>query len=140
MEMEQGILAAMGSFIFVLLAFGLFMYIVQGITFSRMAKNDGLEEIHWFGWVPLLNTVLWFELIRKKLPFESGAGWKTALIYIVLAMIPLVQLITIPFAIWAVYQLFAKYTEKAVLFTVLSLFMIPIPFLYLNISKKPPLF
>ncbi len=61
-----------------ILLFDLAIYVLSGIAFFKLAKKASLDNIAWFAWVPVLNTILLLRMIGKS-------GWNILLLLIPIA-------------------------------------------------------
>lgn len=116
--------AALGIFSLFFVIVGLIIYVVSSYSIMKLAKNAGIEN-GWFAFIPILNMYLYGELVSSKL--GGNGGVKLLIAYaaaIILNLIPIINIIAsialFVFSICITYWLFQRFTEKAVLYTVLS--------------------
>lgn len=67
---------------------GIIVYVLMGISFFKLAKLAGREDIAWFAWIPVLSSILQLRLIHKS-------GW-----WILMYLVPIANIVF--FIIWQV--------------------------------------
>ncbi|MEQ6377384.1 hypothetical protein RZN22_10095 [Bacillaceae bacterium S4-13-58] len=112
------------NFIFVIL--GIIGYVLTAFAVMKMAQNENIDYA-WLAWIPIGNMWVLGELITEKL--KGNGGMKLLIISVIsifVSMIPFLGSIIVAIVgIVVIYWLLEKYSENAVLHTVLSV-LIPI--------------
>ena len=124
-----GLLVTFGIF-FIL--FAILAYILTAIIYYKTAKTNGLEDIAFWSWIPLLNVYVLFALGSTKTTLEKikKEAIKFMIIYIVLAIVSIIPIIgflasiaMMIIAIYYMYRLFYRWTAdsgKSIIFVVLT--------------------
>lgn len=141
-SMDPAIMAMLGILWFFSLVIGIVSYVFMGIGLMKMAQKAGLPN-PWLSWIPGGNVWLIGELITEKL--KGNGGLKALGIILggcVLMFIPflniLVALAITVFSIMMYYWLFEKYSENAVMHTILSIFVpLYISIVIFNFRNRP---
>lgn len=122
-----GLALFLGGFMLVIIAFALVAYLLTAFAYYKMAKNDD-HETPWFAFIPILSTQVQGEILREKLPFKNNAGWKYLGVMVTLSFLSAIPLLGILAALasmvvgfWVMYQTFDRYSEKALLFLIISI-------------------
>ncbi|EEM03420.1 hypothetical protein bmyco0002_41110 [Bacillus pseudomycoides] len=128
---DQSILAGFFALSFVaiviMLIWAFIAYLLTVFALYTMAKNDGAED-GILAFIPFLNSKVWGDLAREKLPdfLKEGAGWKVFGIYVacfILNFIPIISLlasvVVLVLSIYLVYAILERYGTNAILFTVI---------------------
>ncbi|UNC90759.1 hypothetical protein [Candidatus Contubernalis alkaliaceticus] len=128
-------LLGLGAFLFVFAVIGLICYVLLAMGLYTMANNKGLEN-PWFAWVPILQFYILGQIIEEmrfgnfEVPNVPVALVVAAVAPAILGTIPLIgwliSLASMVILLYSLYLLFDKYSDNAVLKTVLS---VVLPFL-----------
>lgn len=144
-----GILA--GFLIFILIV-GIISYILFALIFYNTAKTNGLENIAYISWIPIVQSYVLFALGSKKTTYEEikKDATKWFIIYLVLSIItmiiPIINLFTgialLIISLYYLYRLFYRWigeTGMAVVFVIISLITSELFFLIYGLikMKKP---
>lgn len=142
-------LASMVVILFFLLLFAglIAVYVFTAIALKTMADNRNIEN-SWLAFVPIANFYLMGQMIgpvaignytidQPELVFP---GVMVANIF--LGAIPLIgsliSILATVTGLFAFYQLYKQYApENAILYTILSFFIIPTPFILYSIKDRP---
>lgn len=120
------------TFGIIVLILGVLGYILTAIIYYNTAKTNGLAEIAFWSWIPLLNVYVLFALGSTKITLEEikKDALKFLLIYIVLTIISFIPLVgflasiaLVILSIYFIYRLFYLWTGesgKSILFVVLT--------------------
>lgn len=143
------VLAVFGLVLILLFIIGIVLYVIFAYALYKIAVKAAIEN-SWMAWVPILqlyilgkviNTLKIFDHEIKKIEFVLPVA---AIIVLAFNRIPtlgsmlsLINYILVLFALNKLYKLYSP--DKAVLYTVLSIFGIPVPFIFLAIKDKEPL-
>ena len=148
------VLVAAVMFIFALIAIviGIVLYVIFSISLYKIATNAGLEN-PWLAWVPIGDLYLIGKLIKTLkistyvipsieivlpvAPFVEGFIGRFPIIgSFIGGLLALANFILNLFVLNKVYRMYKP--DSAVLFTVLSIFGLPIPFIFLAIKDLIP--
>lgn len=140
------LLAAIGA-IFGIIA-GIALYIFFAFSLYSLAKSRNVY-MPWLAWIPIAQMYIIGKLVKSirisnvEIPSLEIVLPVAMLAYILLNSIPVLGLIiSLAFLvslILSLYELYRQYTpENAVVYTVLSVFVIPVPILFLKLSKMEP--
>ncbi|SOB90828.1 hypothetical protein SAMN05880501_101218 [Ureibacillus xyleni] len=143
-----GLLVTFGIFI---ILFAILAYVLTAIIYYKTAKTNGLEDIAFWSWIPLLNVYVLFALGSTKTSIEEikKDAIKFTIIYFVLAILSIIPIIgflasiaMMIIAIYYMYRLLYRWTGdsgKAILFVVLTFITGGIFFMIygLIMMKKP---
>jgi len=140
------LLAAIGA-IFGIIA-GIALYIFFAFSLYSLAKSRNVD-MPWLAWIPIAQMYIIGKLVKSirisnvEIPSLEIVLPVAMLAYILLNSIPVLGLIiSLAFLvslILSLYELYRQYTpENAVVYTVLSVFVIPVPILFLKLSKMEP--
>ncbi|HWO95992.1 MAG TPA: hypothetical protein VNM45_06615 [Bacillus sp. (in: firmicutes)] len=123
-QTAYALIATLGVFSLFIVIIGLIIYVLSSYSVMKLAQNAGIEN-GWFAFIPILNIYLYGELISAKL--GGNGGVKLLIAYavgIILNLIPIINIVAsialFVFGICITYWLFQRFTDKAVLYTVLS--------------------
>jgi len=140
------LLAAIGA-IFGIIA-GIALYIFFAFSLYSLAKSRNVD-MPWLAWIPIAQMYIIGKLVKSiRISNVEISSLEIVLpvamlAYILLNSIPVLGLIiSLAFLvslILSLYELYRQYTpENAVVYTVLSVFVIPVPILFLKLSKMEP--
>jgi len=141
---------AMGAGISVFLCLvGIVFYVLKSIALTTMASNRGVEN-PWLGWIPVADLYIAGTLLGEMDLFGyrlTNLGLWVPVVYVggvVLGLIPVIGILfsiaLLVFAVIFTYNLFKLYTDQAILFTVLSIFLGLWPvFLFVVRNNQPRL-
>lgn len=131
-------------FILISIAF----YIIFAYALYKMAVNAGLEN-PWMAWIPILQWYILGKLIKTLkignydipsielvLPVASLLVVVLNRIEIIGSLLSLANFILTLFALNKLYKMYKP--DQATLFTVLSIFGLPIPFIFMSIKDLKP--
>ncbi|RQW75473.1 hypothetical protein EBB45_06925 [Lysinibacillus composti] len=138
-------------FLFIALALALLGYIIMAVVYYITAKTNGLQEIAFMSWIPIVNIYVLFALVSDKETLEEikKEALKWTLIYIgllIVSFIPIIGFIAsiaaMVIGIYYIYRLFYRWTGEqgmSILFVVLT-FITGSIFLYIYglIKMKKP--
>ncbi len=120
------------TFVIVGLILGLIGYILTAIIYFNTAKTNGLGEIAFWSWIPLVNVYVLFALGSAKTTLEEikKDALKFLLIYVALTIISFIPIIgflssiaLVILSIYFIYRLFYRWTGesgKSILFVILT--------------------
>ncbi|WP_240758383.1 hypothetical protein [Lysinibacillus sp. SGAir0095] len=139
------------GFVIVMLLFALLSYIITAIIYFYTTKTNGLGEIAFWSWIPLLNVYTLFALGSTKPSLEEikKDALKFLLIYIGLTIISIIPFIgflssiaMLVIGVYFMYRLFYRWTGEsgtAILFVVLTILTCSIfYYIYGLIKMKKP--
>lgn len=121
------------TFIFIMIAIGVVGYVITAIIYYYTTKTNGLGEISFWSWIPLVNVYVLFALGSTKTSIEEikKDALKFLLIYIgltIISFIPFIGILTsiamAVIGVYFMYRLFYRWTGEsgtAILFVVLSI-------------------
>ena len=132
--------------IFVLICIAL--YIIFAYSLYKMAINAGLEN-PWMAWIPILQWYILGKLIKSLkigsydipsielvLPIATLLVMVLNRIEVIGSLLSLANFILTLFALNKLYKMYKP--EQATLFTILSIFGLPIPFIFMSIKDLKP--
>ena len=141
-------LAIFGALIFLFALIGIVLYIIFAYAFYKMALNAGLEN-PWMAWIPILQWYILGKLIKSlkistyQIPSIELVLPAATLIVMALnkvavlgSLLSLANYILLLFALNKIYKMYKP--EQATLYTVLSIFGLPIPFIFMSIKDLKP--
>lgn len=148
MSYDTGVLAALAIFGVFGAIIGIAFYVFYAFALYKLAQKRGVD-MAWLAWIPVAQMYVIGKMVKtvKISTFEVPSleivlpvGMLAAML---LGAIPLIRwLIYLAFLVLVVltaYNLYKQYVpEQAVLYTVLSIFGITIPFFFLKFSKMDP--
>ncbi|GIM27727.1 hypothetical protein CPJCM30710_03930 [Clostridium polyendosporum] len=142
-------LAIFGLLVFVFILIGIVFYIIFAYAFYKMAMDAGLEN-PWMAWIPILQLYILGKLIKSlkigsyEIPNIELVLPAASLLVIVLNKTPIIgsllslaNYILMLFALNKIYKMYKP--DQATLFTVLSIFGLPIPFIFMSIKDLKPI-
>lgn len=124
-----GLLVTFGIFI---ILFAILAYILTAIIYYKTAQTNGLQDIAFWSWIPLLNVYVLFALGSTKTTLEEikKDAIKFTIIYFALAIVSIIPIIgflasiaMMIIAIYYMYRILYRWTAdsgKAILFVVLT--------------------
>ncbi|WP_459501633.1 hypothetical protein [Bacillus sp. C1] len=122
-----GFFALSFTFILIIVIWGILAYVLTAFALYTMSKNDGAED-GVLAFIPFLNSKVWGDLGREKLPsfLKEEAGWKVFGIYVlcfILSFVPILNLlaaaVSLVLSIYLIYVILDRYGTNAVLFTII---------------------
>lgn len=142
-------MAILGIFIFIFILIGIALYIIFAYALYKITVNAGLEN-PWMAWIPILQLYILGKLIKSlkiesyEIPNIEIVLPAATLLSVVLNNVPviggLVSLANFILMLFALNKLYKMYKpDKATLFTVLSIFGLPIPFIFMSIKDLKPI-
>jgi hypothetical protein len=147
----NGLFALLGIF-FILLSslVGLALYAVFAYSFYKMAINAGMEN-PWMAWIPILQWYVLGKLIKSlkistyQIPNLEIVLPAASLIIFILRETPVIggilSLANYVLLLFAFNKLYRMYKpEQATLYTILSIFGLPIPFIFYSIKDLKPVY
>ncbi len=120
------------AFLLIALAFVVVSYVITALIYYYTTKTNGLEEIAFWSWIPLLNVYALFALGSTKTTIEEikKEALKFLLIYIglgILSIIPFIGILAsiamLVLGIYFMYRLYFRWTGESgtsILFIVLT--------------------
>jgi hypothetical protein len=138
------------ALIFTLIVFAILIafYVILSLALYQMAKNANLEN-PWLAWIPYLDLYIIGKLIKSLkistyqipsievvLPVASGITFVAGYIPVLGTIVAIANFVLILFALNKLYKMYKP--ESAVLFTVLSIFVVPVPFIFQSIKNNTP--
>jgi len=141
-------LAILGMFLFIFAFVGIVLYVIFSFAFYKMAVNAGIENA-WLAWIPVAQWYVLAQIIKSlriagyDVPYLEFVLPGATVIALILNRIPvigsLVSIANFVLLLFALNKLYKMYKpDQAVLFTVLSIFGLPIPFIFLAIKDSKP--
>ena len=141
-------LAILGMFLFIFAFIGIVLYVIFSFAFYKMAVNAGIENA-WLAWIPVAQWYVLAKIIKSlriagyDIPYLEFVLPGATVIALILNRIPvigsLVSIANFVLLLFALNKLYKMYKpDQAVLFTVLSIFGLPIPFIFLAIKDSKP--
>jgi hypothetical protein len=129
---------------------GIAFYLLFAYSLYKMAINASLEN-PWMAWIPILQWYIIGKIIKSLkisnylIPNIEMTLPAASLVSIILSGIPVIgNLISIAnyiLTILALNKLYKMYKpESANLYTILSIFALPIPFIFLTIKDFKPMY
>ena len=120
------------TFLFIIIALGVVSYLISAFIYYYTSKTNGLGEIAFWSWIPLLNVYALFALGSTKTSIEEIK--KEALIFLwiyigltVLSFIPFIGILAsiamVIIGVYFMYRLFYRWTGEAgtsILYVVLT--------------------
>lgn len=141
-------LAIFGALIFLFALIGIVLYFLFAYALYKMALNAGLEN-PWMAWIPILQWYILGKLIKSlkistyQIPSIELVLPAATLIVMALnkvavlgSLLSLANYILLLFALNKIYKMYKP--EQATLYTVLSIFGLPIPFIFMSIKDLKP--
>ncbi|PYF07578.1 hypothetical protein [Ureibacillus chungkukjangi] len=121
------------TFFIIILVIGVVGYVITALIYYYTTKTNGLGEISFWSWIPLLNVYALFALGSTKTSLEEikKDALKFLLIYIgltIISIIPFIGILSsiamIVIGVYFMYRLFFRWTGEsgtAILFVVLTI-------------------
>lgn len=138
------IAAAAIGFVIVLWIVLIAFYIFYAFSLFKLAQKRGME-MPWLAWIPVAQFYLVGKMVKsvKIGSFEVPSLEIVLPVGMILTAIPIIGwLVSIALFVVMIFTFMALYKqyvpENAVLYTVLSFLGIPLPFLFLKLSKMDP--
>lgn len=139
-------------FLLIAIAIGIALYVIFSLALYKMAINAKLEN-PWLAWIPFFNLYIIAKLIKSLkigtylipnlevvLPMASAITFVlsyTPILKILLS--PLVSIANFVLVLFALNKLYKMYKpDNAVLYTVLSIFGVTVPFFFQSIKNNVP--
>ena len=143
-----GFFALLGIFLFVFSFIGIALYVVFALAFYKMTVNAGIEN-PWLAWIPIAQWYVLAKIIKSlniggfQIPnLEFVLPGATLLVMalnrvpVIGSLLSLANFILLLFALNKLYKMYKP--DQAVLYTILSIFGLPIPFIFLSIKDLKP--
>jgi hypothetical protein len=137
-------LAILGFLFFIFLIVGIVLYVIFSYSLYKMAVKQGLEN-PWMAFIPIAQNYILGKLIKTLkvfdyeiprieivLPVAALVVLALSQIEVLGSLISLANFILMLFALNKLYKIYKP--ENAVLYTVLSIFGLPVPFIFLSIK------
>jgi hypothetical protein len=141
-------LAVLGIFLFIFTLLGIALYVIFAFALYRMTVNVGIEN-PWLAWIPIVQWYVLAKLIKSlkiagyEIPNLEFVLPGATIIVMILKHIPVIgtllvvaNYVLLLFALNKLYKMYKP--DQAVVFTVLSIFSVPIPFIFLSIKDLKP--
>lgn len=138
------LLAIFGILLFVFTFIGIALYVIFALAFYRITVNAGIEN-PWLSCIPIVQLYILAKVIKAlqisgyEIPNLEFVLPGAAILVMVLRDVPVIgsllavaNFILLLFALNKLYRLYKP--DQAVLYTVLSIFSLPIPFIFLSIK------
>ncbi|MBU3191345.1 hypothetical protein K9O30_06875 [Clostridium bowmanii] len=138
------ILAIFGIVLFFFTFIGIVLYVIFALSFYRITVNAGIEN-PWLACIPIVQFYILAKIIKTlqisgyEIPNLEFILPGATILVMLLRDVPVIgsllavaNFILILFALNKLYRLYKP--EQAVLYTVLSIFSLPIPFIFLTIK------
>jgi hypothetical protein len=142
-------LAILGIFLFLFVVVGIGLYVVFAYAFYKMAINAG-QENPWMAWIPILQLHIMGKMIKTlkistyQIPSIELVLPAAALLAMVLnrvavlgTLASLANFILFMFALNKLYKMYKP--EQATLYTILSIFALPVPFIFMSLKDLKPM-
>ena len=136
------LIAALGIFVFFAIAISLVYYLFFAFGLKRMADRENLDK-SWLAFIPIAQIYLMGKLVEDRVNIPNLPAWLlwgglgTFLLIWVPFLNMIVSLAYMVLVIITYHKLFEKYSENAVLFTVLGLLLSIQPFFIFAIRNNP---
>ncbi|HEY8420813.1 MAG TPA: hypothetical protein VIL05_03625 [Thermoclostridium sp.] len=128
---------------------GIAFYVFYSYTLYRLAQRRNME-MPWLAWIPIAQMYVIGKLVKSvkisnfEIPSLEIVLPVAMLAYILLNGIPFLGLIIslayVILLLLSLYNLYMQYVpENAVVYTILSIFIIPVPFFILKLSNMEPI-
>jgi len=138
------LLAIFGILLFVFTFIGIALYVIFALAFYRITVNAGIEN-PWLSCIPIVQLYILAKVIKAlqisgyEIPNLEFVLPGATILVMVLRDVPVIgsllavaNFILLLFALNKLYRLYKP--DQAVLYTVLSIFSLPIPFIFLSIK------
>jgi len=138
------LLAIFGILLFVFTFIGIALYVIFALAFYRITVNAGIEN-PWLSCIPIVQLYILAKVIKAlqisgyEIPNLEFVLPGATILVMVLRDVPVIgsllavaNFILLLFALNKLYKLYKP--DQAVLYTVLSIFSLPIPFIFLSIK------
>lgn len=143
-----GVFAALAVFGFFGVIIGIAVYVFYAFSLFKLAQKRGVENA-WLAWIPIAQFYIIGKLVKtvKISTFEVPSleivlpvGFLAVMLLGAIPLIGwLIYLAYLVVMVLSMYNLYKQYVpENAVLYTILSIFGITIPFFFLKFSKMEP--
>jgi len=142
------LLAVLGIFLFIFTFIGIALYVIFALAFYRIAVNAGIQN-PWLSCIPIVQLYILAKIIKSlqilgyEIPSLDFVLPGATLIFLIFGNVPVIgsllaiaNYILILFALNKLYRIYNP--NQAVLYTVLSIFSLPIPFTFLSIKDLKP--
>ncbi|MBP7176464.1 MAG: hypothetical protein KBA53_09695 [Thermoclostridium sp.] len=128
---------------------GIAFYIFFAFSLFKLAQKRGLD-MPWLAWIPIAQFYLIGKMVKTvkistfEVPSLEIVLPVAMLANVILGSIPvigfIINLAAIALMLLSLFNLYKQYVpEQAVLYTVLSILGIPVPFFFLKFSKMDPI-
>lgn len=122
-----GFFMAMMAFAFMVLAFGIVVFVLQAIGLFKIAKREGKGNIAWLAWIPVVSAFLIPYLVEKDV--HPGLRGKFTLVYGIAVLMAVMFAYFLPFApfipmgimLYAFYFIASKYSANPVFHTAIGI-------------------
>ena len=144
-----GFFALLGIFLFIFSFIGIALYVVFALAFHKMAVNAEVENA-WLAWIPILQWYILAKIIKSlkiadyEIPNLQFVLPGATLLVMALNRIPVIgsllsiaNYVLLLFALNKLYKMYKP--DQAMLFTILSIFVFPIPFIFLSMKDLKPI-
>jgi len=138
-----------GLFLLIFALIGIVFYVIFAFAFYKMALNAGLEN-PWLAWIPVAQWYILAKLIKSlkiseyEIPNLEFVLPGATLIVMAFNRIPVIggllslaNYILLLFSLNKLYKIYKP--DLAVLYTVLSVFAFPVPFIFLSLKDLKPI-
>ena len=138
------LLAILGIFFFIFIFGGIALYVIFVLAFYRIAVNAGIQN-PWLSFIPIIQLYILAKIIKSlqisgyEIPNLEFVLPGATIIVLVLGNVPVIgsllsvaNYILVLFALNKLYRIYNP--NQAVLYTVLSIFALPVPFIFLSIK------
>lgn len=137
-------LAILGILIFIFAIVGIVLYVIYSYSLYKMAVKQGLEN-PWIAFIPIAQSYILGKLIKDlkvfnfEIPQIEIVLPVASLIVLVLSQIDILgsvlSLANFILTLFVLNKLYSIYKpENATLYTILSIFGLPVPFIFLSIK------
>jgi hypothetical protein len=137
-------LAVLGVLIFIFAIVGIVLYVIYSYSLYKMAVKQGIEN-PWLSFIPIAQGYILGKLIKDlkvfnfEIPQIEIVIPVAALIVVVLSQVDILgsvlSLANFILNLFVLNKLYSMYKpENATLYTVLSIFGLPVPFIFLSIK------
>lgn len=124
-------------------------YVFYSFALYRLAQKRNME-MPWLAWIPVAQMYIVGKLVKSikvsnfEIPSLEIVLPVAMLAYVVLSRVPVLGLIItlayIALMLLTLHDLYKQYVpENAVMYTIISIFAVPVPFLLLKLSKMDPI-
>jgi hypothetical protein len=139
---------ALGIFLFFFGVIAIVLYVILAYALYTMAVKACIEN-PWMAWIPILQLYILGKLIKSLkigtyqipnieivLPVASVIAFLLGSVAVIGSLLSLANFVLFLFAVNKLYKMYKP--EQATTYTILSIFAVTVPFIFLSIKDQTP--